>query len=228
MGTSNGGIAIKIDTTKIDLLKVAKDIFGNEFEKTENYCDSRNSDCAFIGKTKELLIIVNSNLCNKFFEKQTTESIQNILAYFSNPNFVFAFEEYDSGGTYSYSLIYNGVVKRQFRSITYETQIDFGELEPIELKWKNAEVTKEDLGGGEFQLIYKDPTNDELCSEQGLPQMILQELMQEKLGFISWDMHKFLIEQGHFKKISTTDLEQVKASKVSTRDSDQKPWWKLW
>jgi len=31
MGASNGGIAIKIDTSKVELLNVVKDLFGNDF-----------------------------------------------------------------------------------------------------------------------------------------------------------------------------------------------------
>lgn len=229
MGASNGGIALKTDTSKIDLLKVAKGIFGDEFERSDSFCDSRKSDCAYIGKTKDFLIIVNTDLANRFFEKQTTENIRHYLDYFSNPDFVFAFEEYDSGGTYSYSIIYNGVVKRQFRSVSYKTQTDFGELEPVELKWKNAEVRKEDLGDGEYEFIYKDPTKDFSCSKEQLPQVILQELMNEKLGFISWNMDEFMIEQGHFKKTSSYVLKQpVMHDQIEIKQDNKKPWWRLW
>ena len=226
MGASNGGIAIKTDTSKVELLNVVKDLFGNDFEKSDSYCDSRNNDCVYIGKTKEFLIIVNTDFAYKFFENQNTESIQNYLDYFSKPDFVFAFEEYDSGGTYSYSLIYNGIVTRQFRSISYDTKIDFGNLEQAELKWKNAETIKDDSEDGEYEILYKDPTRDFSCLKEQLPQVMLQELMYEKLGFASWNMDEFMIEQGHFKKVSTTNLERQNQSVIE--QDKKKPWWKIW
>ncbi|MGB8191194.1 MAG: hypothetical protein WCF67_04700 [Chitinophagaceae bacterium] len=230
MGASNGGIAIKTDTSKIDLLTVVKDLFGKDFEKSDSSCDSRKSDCVYAGKTKDFLVIVNTGFADKFFRNHNTDLIRKYLEYFSNPEFVFAFEEYDSGGTYSYSLIYNGVVKRQFKSLSYETTIDFGEPEPIELKWKNAETTTEDLGDGEFETLYKHPEKDFSCPKGQLPQVILQELMLEKLGFISWNMHDFIIEQAHFKKGMSQKNENGHA--VTTEDSTpiehKKPWWKIW
>lgn len=223
MGASNGGIALRVDTSKIELQNIVKHLFGNDFEKRDNFCDTRNSDCVYIGKTKDFLIIINTDFADKFFETQKTENIQQYLNYFSNPDFVFAFEEYDSGGTYSYSLIYNGIIKRQFRSICYETKTDFGELEQAEIKWQNAEMIKDDLGDGEFEILYKDPTKDFSCNKEQLPQVILQELMLEKLGFISWNMDEFIIEQGHYKKAEKIELEHDKV----TEHIIQKPWWEI-
>lgn len=200
MGASSGGVAIKTNTINVDLTKVVKDLFGSDFEKNNDYCDTRQNSCVYIGKTKDFLIIVNTDFAASFFKSQRTDSIQKYLDYFSNPHFVFAFEEYDSGGTYSYSLIYNGIIKRQFRSVTYEIKADFGALEPVELKWKNAEITKEDVGDGEFEILYKDPASDFKCTGLQLPLVILRELMLEKLGFITWNMNDFMIEQTYFRK----------------------------
>jgi len=228
MGASNGGVALKIDTSKIELLKTVKDLFGHDFEKSETFCDSRNNDCVYIGKTKDFLIIVNSDFADKFFENQQSESISQYFEYFSKPDFIFAFEEYDSGGTYSYSIIYNGAVKRQFRSLSHETKTDFGELELSELKWKNAETTEQDLGDGDFEIIYKDPTRDFSCSKEQLPQIILQELMYEKLGFASWNMDEFMTEQGHFKRMKAPNVEQVNQEKKPIiTEKEKKPWWKF-
>lgn len=222
MGTSVGGIAIKTNTSNIELHKVVHDLFGAGFEKTDTHCDTRKNECVWIAKTPEFLIIVNTDFTDQFFEAKDAGKIQQYLDYFSRPNFVFAFEEYDSGGTYSYSLMYDGIVKRQFRSITYETAIDTGELEPIELKWKNAEKTTEDLGDGEFETIYKDPVSGHTISEMGLPQIILQELMMEKLGFANHNMHRFATEQIRFKR------NQAAPQPIANEPTAKKPWWKIW
>jgi len=93
------------------------------------------------------------------------------------------------------------------------------------LKWKNAETIQENLGDGDFEILYKDPTRDFSCSKEQLPQVMLQELMYEKLGFASWNMDEFMIEQGHFKKISNPKIEENKS--IIERDN-KKPWWKIW
>lgn len=225
MGTSCGGIAIKTDTTKIDLYKVVKTIFGNEFEKSESYCDSRTNNCVYIGKTKDFLVIINSYLIDTFLKKIKTKDIQAYLKLFFNSDFIFAFEIYDSGDTYSYTLLYNGTVKRQFKAVIYETITDIGEPDPIEQKWRNGTTIKEDLGGGESQLLYKHTVTGELCSESSLPRTILLELMQEKLGFTSENMDKVLVEKGYYKKNATTLTEQAPDNNF-TAGPIKISWWK--
>ena len=225
MGASNGGVAFKLNTSSYDLLQVVKDLFGNDFEQSDAHCDSRKNDCVYIGKTQEFFIIVNTDFAEKFFESTDTKIIQPFLEYFSNPDFVFAFEEYDSGDTFSYSLVYGGNVKRQFRSLSSNITIDYGTLEPLELKWKNSETDKEN-GDGEVERMFIDSTRDFSCTEDQLPQVILQDLMYEKLGFASWNMDEFIIEQGHFKK--TLIMRTEKQNKTIVEERGTKPWWKLW
>lgn len=226
MGTSCGGIAIKTDTTKIDLHKVVKTIFGNEFEKSESYCDSRTNNCVYIGKTKDCLVIINSHLTNTFLEKIKAKDIQAYLKLFFNSDFIFVFEVYDSGGTYSYTLLYNGIVKRQFKVVVDETVIDFGEPDPIEQKWRNGTPIKEDLGGGEFQLLYKHAVTGEVCPESSLPLTILHELMLEQFGFTTDTMDKLFLEKDHYKKNVTTLSEQPPENSIASAGPIKISWWK--
>lgn len=225
MGTSCGGIAIKTDIQNFELEKIVKDLFGEDFSNNNGYCDSRRDDCVYIGKTKDFIVIVNSTFAEKFFINQDTNNINYILEYFSNPDLIFAFEEYDSGCSYGYALIYNGVITRQYRSLSYETTMDYGEPEAKEKKWLNAETFEEDLGDGETQIMYKDSERDFSCSQDELPIVMLQELMLEKLGFIPWNMDDYFIEQGHFKSLekSITLKENLK-----TNNKKNRSWWKIW
>ena len=148
-----------------------------------------------------------------------------------NAELIFAHERYDSGGTYSYALIYNGELKRQFRSLSYETKIDFGDLEEIEIDWKNGEVTKIDLGDGDFETIIKNTKTGFECDESNVPQVVLNQLQFDKLGFDGDDSK--IIEKVFFIKASTTtefDRKQndnFKAENLETKQ-ETKPWWKLW
>ncbi len=198
MNASNGAVVFKIDTSNLDLAKIVKDLLGSGFEETDNLRDITKNDCIYISKTKEFLVIMSSDFSNIFFETQDITKIHFYLDYFSNPNFVFAFEEYDDTNSYGYSLIYDGVVKRQFRSVLYQITVDYGQLEEIELNWQNAERVEVDLGDGKTGILYQNFSEGYLKEE--LPQIILQELMFDKLGFYSWNMGEFITEQGHFRK----------------------------
>lgn len=212
MGASFGGIAIKFNSEKIELISIAKEFFGENIEKVYASCDTRCNGCVYLGRTEDFLVIINKSLGEQFLESQGIEMVEKYFQYFQKPDFIFAFEEYDNGEIYGYSLIYEGVVKRQFKSVEYQKVLDFGTPEAVEDKWLNAETKIEDIGDGEFVLVYKSPRNGEYYTEMGLPQLILQELMLEKLGFNSWNLDEFIIEEAFF-------VEQK---------SSIKKWWKIW
>ena len=231
MGASAGGVSIKIDTSKYDLSKIVNDLIGTDFVKTQNFEDTRYPDKYYLVKTNEVITIYNSQFVENFYKRQDTKEIQSIIEYFQKPELIFAHERYDSGGTYSYALIYNGELKRQFRSLSYETKIDFGDLEEIEIDWKNGEVTKIDLGDGDFETIIKNTKTGFECDESNVPQVVLDQLQFDKLGFDGDDSK--IIEKVFFIKASTTtefDRKQndnFKAENLETKQ-ETNPWWKLW
>ncbi len=231
MGASSGGVSIKIDTSNYDLTKIVKDLIGTDFIKTDNYEDTRYPDKYYLVKTKDVITIYNSQFVEKFYKRQDTKDIQYFIEYFKNPELIFAHERYDSGGTYSYALIYNGELKRQFRSLSYETKIDFGDLEEVEIDWKNGEVTKNDLGDGDFETIIKNTKTGFECDETNVPQVILNQLQFDKLGFDDDDSK--IIDKAFFIKAPTTaefESTQNDTFKVENLETKQetKPWWKLW
>lgn len=232
MGASSGGVSIKIDTSKYDLTKLVKDLVGTDFIQTENYEDTRKMDKYYLVKTKDVITIYNSHFVETFYRRQDTKDLKNFIDYFQTPELIFAHERYDSGGTYSYSLIYNGVLKRQFRSLSYETKIDFGDLEEVEMDWKNGEVKKIDIGDGEFETIIKNPKTGFECDTMNLPQVILDQLQFDKLGFDDDDSK--IIEKAFFIKApKTTEFESsIKNNTFNAKNIDSgqgaKPWWKFW
>lgn len=222
MGVSCGGVAFKADTSTLNLSKIIADLFGSRYQINKGYCDSRNADCIYAGMTNEFVIIVHSELASAFFAATDTTGVQKYLDYFSSPELVFAFEAYDSGGTYSYCLIEKGEVRRQFRSISYEKSIDYGAPLDKERKWLQAPTYTDDDG----DTYIKDADADFECMEDQLPQVLLQELMQEKLGFIPETMDDNFREQYFFKQVVT--IEQPLADESGSVEQNKKPWWKLW
>jgi hypothetical protein len=232
MGASSGGVSVKLDSSKYELVKIVQDLFGNDFVESNNYEDIRYPDKYYLVKTKNVITIYNAQFVEKFYSRQDTNDIQYFVEYFQKPELIFAHERYDSGGTYSYSLIYNGEVKRQFRSLSYETKIDFGELEEVEKDWRDGEVKKFDLGDGDFETIIKNRKTGFECDEANIPQVILDQLQFDKLGFDDDDSK--IIDKAFFIKVQkTTEKEssiQNDDFKVEKSIAKQeiKPWWKFW
>jgi len=213
MGASSGGIIIQTNTEILNLKKTIEKVFGKDYVLEKSYCDTRKKECVYIAKTKKELIIINSHLVNDFFEVQPSKNSERILNLFPSSKFTMAFEQYDSGSTYSYSLIYDKVAKRRFRNISGETIIDFGELEKLEIDWKNSKTYKEDLGNDELDTIYKSPYGNQEHTEGELPFIFLTSIMFEKFGFDTWSMDNFVIEEAVFRKQTNKEILKIKNAK---------------
>lgn len=204
MGTSCGGVAIKTNTKDLDLGETLSKLFGGKFVKSEDYCEHRQSDCLYVAKNENFLLIYHAELVDEIFTHEKSNYLQQIYDYFDKPSLVFAFEEYDSGGTYSYAIFENGEMVRKYRYYVEEAVIDEGEFLPVELKWKNArsEMEYDEDDDEELGLIYFDPDDEEESyAEEDLPRVILYELMNEKLGFDNDTAYDLRIEDGYFKKV---------------------------
>jgi hypothetical protein len=228
MGASAGGVSIKTDTTKYDLNKIIKDLIGPDFVQTDKYEDTRYPDKYYIEKTKDVITIYNAQFVENFYNPQKTKDLEDLIDYFQKPELIFIHERYDSGGSYSYTLIYHGELRRQFRSLSYETKIDFGELEEVEKDWRQGEIKKFDLGDGEFETVIKNVKTGFECDEANLPHVILDQLQFDKLGFDDDDSK--IIEKAFFiKESKTTEIASVKKKSASKAAiSEPKTWWKFW
>lgn len=214
MGTSSCGIVIQTDTEDLNFVSVLTNLFGKEFVPVDEYCDCRYEDCFFIAKTDKYLIISNSKIVDEIMQSDNSINMKMIQDYIIS-KFVFIFEEYDSGGTYSYAIAIDNKIIRKFRSITYETTIDEGKLDKIELRWKNARTEYIDDEDYEHEKVYYHPDNEtEFYTEESLPQLILHELMDDKLGFDVHTLEAHIIDSGFFK--------------CKNNELVSKKWWQIW
>ncbi len=207
MGLSCGGVAFQQNTWKLVLKTVIQDLFGKEFKQNTEYCDSRSENCVFIAKTEDFLFIFNAEFTNKFFKQEETE-IDKYLSYFSYPEWVIAFEQYDSSNTYSYARFQKWKLKRCFRTEGPQTTLDFGEKEPIENEWLNGSIIEEITEDNETEyIVIRDDGSK--TYQRNLRSTILQDLILRVFGSTLWDIDSTYIEQWYYTK-------------------KQKLWWKLW
>ena len=228
MGASGAGIIIRTKNVEdIDIKKLLESVIGKETEKG-GFCDLRNEGCFYLGKTKNSISILNSDLAERFFTAKDTSEIQDILTKLPENDLIYAFEEYDSGGTYSYATIRNNKFDRRFRSLTYETTIDEGELEEREVAWNNSKKEKDDLGDGEWEWLYTHPDRDDFkCPESSLPKIKLQDIMINLFNLTTETMGDLHIEDGHFQVSEQIKTEPLIKSEEKT-EIIKKSWWKVW
>lgn len=78
--------------------------------------------------------------------------------------------------------------------------IDIGSPEQKEEEWLNAETEFEDIGDGEVQKNYinlKD--GNKICNEDGLTEMLLEELMLQYLSVSTEDIYEEATERHYYK-----------------------------
>lgn len=217
MGVACGGIAFKATQIEKTLQEIVEFVFEMPFEKS-GYCDSRNDGCVFMGKVNDTIVIVNSKLADKFFKDEIIG--ERIMSFFNNPKLAFAFQEYDSGATYGYSIFEDGKLVRRIQATNYnDVEQNFGEPFEIETKWFNAKIVEDNRNGE----IVKHRVIEEI--NQGFPddflyKSLLQLLMIDQLGFSCPTMDDKFTEMGHYQKINQ--------NRPSADKTKSKKWWEIW
>ena len=209
MGASGGGIIIRTKNTEnIDIHKLLESIIEKKVEKN-GFCDSRKDGCYYLGKTKNSISILNSDIAERFFTAKDTSELQDIITKLPDNDLIYAFEEYDSGGTYSYATIRNNKFDRRFRSISYEVTLDEGNLEEREIAWNNSKKEKDDLGDGEWEWLYTHPEREDFkCPESSLPKIKLQDIMINLFNLTTETMGDLHIEDAHFQEKKEIGVER--------------------
>src|SRR5687767_4668046 len=139
MGTSAGGVIIK---TSKSIDEASKFVFEGVLTRT-SYGDTRQSNCFYFGRKDGLLAIVNSDLSNKLFSKNTID--ETFFNFFDKPEEIFVFEEYDSGASYGYAVFREGRLIRKVRTENYNDVIDeSGSPLKEELEWLNGQQYESD------------------------------------------------------------------------------------
>lgn len=220
MGVSTAGVSIKTNSKNYSLEYIVKSIFGNDFERTNAQGDIREDNWIVISKTHSFIHIRSAFYADFFFNDSFDANLKVLNHFFDNPELIIAFEQFSSGGTYSYAIIKDGKMQRQFRSLSYETTINFGELEPIEVDWKNGKITEHLLGDGEKETVITNSRTGRSCDEDRLPEEILNYLLFHELKIE--DAEYPIEEFSFFKKVNIRKDENSDASNIKPK------WWKFW
>ncbi|MDF7822206.1 hypothetical protein P1X15_31620 [Runella sp. MFBS21] len=207
MGTSASGIIIKCDSTKFSIEEVSRYFFGDG-EKTDCSDDTRKRNYITFTKYKDEFHISNSDFTNLFFE-QNPIALQKLNTFFNTPVLAFAFNWFESGGTFGYAIIQNGIVRRIYRTLSYVKFESFGEPIKQEVEWLCGDsfiniLKDEEYYPPDYPLTRKTYINistNEKADDYYLPELLLPSVMQEYLGYDVYtsNIELELIESGAYR-----------------------------
>lgn len=212
MGASVSGIIIECQHNNFKLDDIAQSFFGNC--SSYNECDTRKNKCVYISKLAKHIFIGNADFADMFFNRNA-KVLERVNQYFDEPHLGFAFNWFDSGGTYGYSVIENGAYKRVFRSLSYERLNVYGEALEQEKPWiggesymKRIEPHPEQYLPPYYDLNVRAHVNMEtgqVADEYSLPETLLPKVMRDFVGFDIYDMDDSIQESKFYAIDSSND-----------------------
>lgn len=189
MGLSIAGVFVKLkNPSEFGIEEVVKELFGDyqEIKSTwEDGFDFRNKDNLIISYHENGIRILDSELVTQVLEKRLTDVIQKLYNYFQSPELMLVFMHYDSGDSFGFGCIQDGVMTR-FRysvstdGITYDYGLPFDE----ELNILNGRIYYvEDEDGDRVYLYNRLDSPDVENAYHFINSDIANEVMLTKIGF---------------------------------------------
>lgn len=206
MGASVSGIIIKCNPNDFKLDEIVDYFFcgGSEIDS----CDTRENDCLYLSKLQNEVFISNADFAQLFFSRNK-KVLEKINEFFKNPLFAFAFNWFESGGTFGYSIIENGQYIRAFRSIEYEKVETYGSPIELEKPWLGGNSYSKRVDPHPEQFVSNDYNyypnfhvnleNGIEYHEAGLPEILVSKLMVDFFKFDVWSMNDFESKRKSFK-----------------------------
>jgi hypothetical protein len=212
MGVSVSGIVIECQPNNFELDDIANSFFGNCRPYME--CDTRKNKCVYISKLARHIFIGNADFADMPF-KRNPIVLEKVNQYFGKPRLGFAFNWFDSGGTYGYTIIEGGKYRRVFRSLSFEQLNVYGEPLEEEKPWMGGEsfMTKIEPHPEQYLPPYYDLNvrahvnmeTGQVMNEYCLPETLLPKVMRDFVGFDIYDMDESAQESKFYAVGSSND-----------------------
>lgn len=192
---SNAAIFIKLDNPKeFNINDVAKEFFG-EYEviksSWESGFDFRTSENILVGVHENGIRIMNSGFVNEILIKRSPETTQKLYNYFNSPQLIMAYMHYDSGDSFGFGCIEDGVMRRFRYSLSTDwVTHEFGYPYDEELNILNGDLYYLEDEYGNKEYLYKrldDPENPR--SFHFINSDITNEVMKTKIEFGLYDVN---------------------------------------
>jgi len=216
LGLSTAGLAFRPNASTLDEQALVQKAFGSSFDPsaTGTAHDIRVPGNVVVESKNGATFVYNGEIAGKvLFEGQSLEPA--VFAALGAPELVVVFCHYDSGGSFGYAIIKDGIKVRS-RVHTLDKTVDEGTPNAFELPWLTAESLVEDEGEPP---AYRNLETGEVTTEPYVTAHLLVQVMNAFFGVVPWDEWNY--------KTKFTYYSRQPAAKTPAR-SAAKAWWKFW
>ncbi len=159
MGMSTAAVYIKVnDPKKFQVENVIEAFFGAFSDISETFpkgFEFRKPNYVVIRYHKSGVLISNAEFVNQVLIKRNGELINKIYEFFEKPKTILAYMHYDSGGSYGFSYIEKGEIKRfRYSTSTDWVTHDYGPPLDEELNILGGQILFEKDEYGERHYLY--------------------------------------------------------------------------
>jgi hypothetical protein len=220
MGMSNAGVFIKLENSnEFEVGEIVNTLFGDRIEiKTswENGFDFRSSDNIIVSFHSNGIRIMNSEFVNEILVKRSLEAINKLYKLFNSPKLIMAYMHYDSGDSFGFGCIQDGIFKRfRYSTSTNWVTHDFGQPYDEELNILNGQIYYEENEYGGREYLYK--RLDDLMNPRSyhfINSEIANEVMKNKIGYGFYDEN---IEAKSYYIILKPNEKQIQQNPIETK-----------
>lgn len=243
MGVAQAGVAFQPRATIEDLPRFVSGLFDEEYVEIAHpnarEFDIRHGGDVMVQNFKGAVFICNGNLAWGHLEDVNSDLLL-LHHQLDSPTTFTVFCNYDSGGSYGYALVENGVRKRSRLQTMGGPQlpplIEYGRPTDIEQKWLSAEsyLEEDDCPLSERHRVFYLENPRVEVSEHHLTKQILNETLITQFGVCPWNTEVLPIY--HFFRATSKMREVSKLGPTSTLPKGaplgaikehKSPWWKV-
>jgi hypothetical protein len=148
------------------------------------------------------------------FEGQSLDPA--VFAALGSPELLVIFCHYESGGSFGYAIVKNGMTVRSRVYMAWKTK-DEGVPNEFELPWLQAETFIEEEG---CPAVYRNLKTGKVANESSVTSRLLVEVMNAFFGVAPWDAWDPRSKLNHYSR--------EKPFAKTTEPVSERAWWKFW
>lgn len=217
MGLFTAGLAFRPNSSTLDEQELVQFAFGSvatQPSEPNKVHDISVSGNVAVESSNGVIFLYNGAIAERtLFEGQPLEP--GVFAALGAPELIVIFCHYDSGESFGYAIVKDGITVRSRVHTLCETK-DEGAPNACELPWLQAESFIEEEGEPP---VYRNLKTGDVTPESYVTAHLLAEVMNAFFGVIPWNEWNY---KSKFNYYCTQPLPKV------SEPSTIKAWWKLW
>ena len=218
MGLSTAGLVFRPNASTLGEQELVQVVCGSSaIQPSETYMvhDIRVPGNVAVESRNGAIFLYESEISEKIlFKGQSLEPA--VFAALGAPELLVIFCHYESGGSFGYAIVKNGMTVRSRVHLQFKTK-DEGVPNDFELPWLQAESFIEEEGEPP---LYRNLKTGKVASESSVTSRLLVEVMNAFFGVAPWDAWDPRSKLNYYSRPQpSAKIAEPLATKA---------WWKFW